>query len=259
MEFKDKLKKIRLEKNITQTELAESVFVSRSAIAKWENGLGLPSDTSLEELCRYFNITKDELLGNDIEEKIEKNKTIFKQKKFIIGLSSILVSLVTMIIILIIIFNNHTVTNNKSNFYEYEVINSPKISLSGNSDYYTNENQIIKDTNQNYVYTKAFIKEINIDNLKSIIKHKKEEIYQIELDFEYENIEVSYYYLNSNYEYVKKTEGINKLSFIWYYPNEYKAVLENNKFKIEESNLMNLIYVRITIEGINYHYYFLYE
>ena len=254
MEFKEKLKNLRRKNDMTQKELADKIFVSRSAVAKWENGLGLPSDASIEELCKIFNITKEELLGNDIEEKIEKNKTIFKQKKFIIGLSSLLVSLVTMMIILIVVFNNQ-----KDGYYAYEVIKSPKISLSGNSDYYTNDVQIIKNNNQNDIYTNALVKEINIENLKSIKKHKKEEIYQIELDFEYENIEVSYYYLNSNYEYVKKTEGINKLSFIWYYPNEYKAVLEENKFKIEESNLMNLIYVRITVEGINYHYYFLYE
>lgn len=56
MEFKDKLKKIRTEKGITQLELAKAIFVSRSAVAKWENGHGLPSEESRQALCEYFAV-----------------------------------------------------------------------------------------------------------------------------------------------------------------------------------------------------------
>ena len=38
MELKDKLKKLRQEKGLTQAQLAQAVFVSRSTVAKWENG-----------------------------------------------------------------------------------------------------------------------------------------------------------------------------------------------------------------------------
>ena len=50
MELKDKLKKLRQDKGMTQAQLAEALFVSRSTIAKWENGLGLPSEDSMAAL-----------------------------------------------------------------------------------------------------------------------------------------------------------------------------------------------------------------
>ena len=42
-ELKDKIKRLRKEKGLTQEEFAKTLFVSRSAVAKWENGLGLPT------------------------------------------------------------------------------------------------------------------------------------------------------------------------------------------------------------------------
>ena len=39
MEFCDKLKELRTEKGISQTKLAADIHISRSAVAKWENGV----------------------------------------------------------------------------------------------------------------------------------------------------------------------------------------------------------------------------
>ena len=39
MQFNERLKELRLKKGISQAELAKAIFVSRSAVAKWENGL----------------------------------------------------------------------------------------------------------------------------------------------------------------------------------------------------------------------------
>lgn len=63
--FKNKLKELREKNNISQYQLAEKIFVSRSAIAKWENGLGMPSSDSIDMLCNFFNVSKDELLSDD--------------------------------------------------------------------------------------------------------------------------------------------------------------------------------------------------
>lgn len=86
MEFKDKLKKLRSEAGISQTEIAKKIFVSRSAVAKWENGLGLPSDESLALLAEFFNIPAEQLVS-DVETEnicIDKNKKILKQKNIAI-------------------------------------------------------------------------------------------------------------------------------------------------------------------------------
>ena len=51
MEFSEKLRQLRNEKGISQTKLAADIHISRSAVAKWENGLGLPNDDSLKLLA----------------------------------------------------------------------------------------------------------------------------------------------------------------------------------------------------------------
>ena len=86
MNFANKLKELRQEKGISQAKLAEDIYVSRSAIAKWENGLGIPSDESLELLAKYFNVSEDELLQNKENEQIltSKNQTI-QDQKIVIG------------------------------------------------------------------------------------------------------------------------------------------------------------------------------
>lgn len=60
--FKDKLKQLREMKGLSQQELADKLFVSRSAIAKWENGNGLPSDTNIDAICAFFNIDQNKLM-----------------------------------------------------------------------------------------------------------------------------------------------------------------------------------------------------
>ncbi len=90
MEFSEKLKELRNKKCISQARLASDIHISRSAVAKWENGLGLPNDESLKMLADYFGITIDELIPNKSSEEIfvSKNKTINQQKKVIIGFGS---------------------------------------------------------------------------------------------------------------------------------------------------------------------------
>ena len=89
MEFSERLKKLRSEKVISQAKLAADIHISRSAVAKWENGLGLPSDESLKMLAEYFGVGVGELLPDKSNEEIlvEKNKTIARQKNAIIGIS----------------------------------------------------------------------------------------------------------------------------------------------------------------------------
>ena len=87
MEFSEKLRELRVQKNISQAKLAADIHISRSAVAKWENGLGLPSDESLKLLADYFGVAVDELITNKTNEEVlvSKNKTIDHQKKIIIG------------------------------------------------------------------------------------------------------------------------------------------------------------------------------
>lgn len=65
MEFNEKLQGLRKSKNLTQDQLAEQLYVSRTAISKWESGRGYPSIDSLKELSKYFDISLDDLLSSE--------------------------------------------------------------------------------------------------------------------------------------------------------------------------------------------------
>ena len=65
MEFNEKLQKLRKEKGLTQEELAEVLFVSRTAVSKWESGRGYPGIESLKAISKFFSVTIDDLLSGD--------------------------------------------------------------------------------------------------------------------------------------------------------------------------------------------------
>ena len=78
--FSKKLRELRIEKGLTQEELGSIIYVSRSAIAKWEQGKGMPCKESLKLLSEYFEIPETELLKDDdaliIIDNIEKSSRI---------------------------------------------------------------------------------------------------------------------------------------------------------------------------------------
>ena len=65
MEFNEKLQKLRVNAGLTQEELSEKLYVSRTAISKWESGRGYPSIDSLKAIAKFFHITIDELISGE--------------------------------------------------------------------------------------------------------------------------------------------------------------------------------------------------
>ena len=65
MEFCEKLQELRKSRGLTQEELAEQLYVSRTAISKWESGRGYPSIDSLKAIAKYFSVSVDDLLSSD--------------------------------------------------------------------------------------------------------------------------------------------------------------------------------------------------
>ena len=93
MKFAEKLKKLRMRENLTQDDLAEKIFVTRTAVSKWETGNGYPSIESLKLLAKLFGTSVDELISDeDIQqkEKLDKNKN---KNYFIISLVCFVIAL----------------------------------------------------------------------------------------------------------------------------------------------------------------------
>ena len=81
--FKDKLKELRNNKNISQYELASIIHISRTAISKWERGIGIPSECNLEALCDYFGVSEEYLLDrNDLYQELNKREIIKSNLKY---------------------------------------------------------------------------------------------------------------------------------------------------------------------------------
>ena len=100
MEFNEKLQELRKSRSMTQEELAEALFVSRTAISKWESGRGYPSIDSLKEISRYFSVTIDDLICSDEMISVaenEKREFIDKYVSLICNVLDILLAILLFI------------------------------------------------------------------------------------------------------------------------------------------------------------------
>ena len=92
MEFHEKLQELRKSRGLTQEELSEALYVSRTAVSKWESGRGYPSIDSLKEISIFFSISIDDLLSTDkllsIAEK-ENKANLQSMCDFLFGLLDI--------------------------------------------------------------------------------------------------------------------------------------------------------------------------
>ena len=89
MHFAENLQKLRKQKGLTQEELAAALFVSRTAVSKWESGRGYPNIDSLKAIAKFFSVTIDELLSGEevlaIAEADQKQKES-RQRDLVWGL-----------------------------------------------------------------------------------------------------------------------------------------------------------------------------
>ena len=72
----EKIKKYRREREMTQEALAQALQLSPQSVSKWECGDGYPDITLLPAIANFFEITVDELIGNDeisAKEDVQKN------------------------------------------------------------------------------------------------------------------------------------------------------------------------------------------
>ena len=105
MEFNEKLQELRKRRSLTQEELAEALFVSRTAISKWESGRGYPSIDSLKEISRFFSVSIDELICSEEILSVAENE----RKEYVDGcicLACDLLDILLAVLLFIPVFGN---------------------------------------------------------------------------------------------------------------------------------------------------------
>ncbi len=100
MEFNQRLQELRKQLGITQEELADKLFVSRTAISKWESGRGYPNIDSLKAIAKFFSVTVDELLSSNEAIRLAEEENKRKASSFIDLLYGLLDISITLLLFL---------------------------------------------------------------------------------------------------------------------------------------------------------------
>lgn len=107
MEFHEKLQQLRKQKGLTQEELAEILFVSRTAISKWESGRGYPNIDSLKAIAKFYAVTVDSLLsGEEVLDIAQKEQR--KTESHLCELVSAMLDISTAILFFLPLFGQNT-------------------------------------------------------------------------------------------------------------------------------------------------------
>ena len=100
MELGNKIKYYRGEREFSQEELAERVYVSRQTISNWENNKSYPDINSIVLLSEVFEISIDNLIKGDVEQmKKEINSEEVKKLNFYATMMAILMLAATILLI----------------------------------------------------------------------------------------------------------------------------------------------------------------
>lgn len=76
MNFSERIKKLRKEKNLTQEQFANELSVTRQAVSNWENDKNLPDIETIIQIAFIFGVSLDELILGGNEENSMTKKLI---------------------------------------------------------------------------------------------------------------------------------------------------------------------------------------
>ena len=82
MELPEKIQKLRKDRGLTQEQFAELLFVSRTAVSKWETGRGMPSMESLQMIAKVGGVTLDALLRAEEVVTVAENESKERINRF---------------------------------------------------------------------------------------------------------------------------------------------------------------------------------
>lgn len=163
MSLGNKILELRKKKGLSQEQLGEKVDVTRQTISNWELGETTPNPEQLKLLSKALNISIDELLDNDIKNRLEEKVSnteklagiIIKILKAIgIGFIILLVIDITALILFSILKPNIRVGHSESIEMECSIQNEDYIISVGTDGYFNCSNcpsELQKELKNNYI------------------------------------------------------------------------------------------------------------
>lgn len=190
MNFSEKLKQLRILNNYTQYDIAEICNVTRSAVSNWENGRRFPESTVLQILSKIYNVSIDDLLGDDELKynslELRKDPVLVRSRKMSYGVPIINALYTMLVLALLTIFlvpvikdkisnDNNDIVNFDANLIE-EV--SFKLIYKYDFQEYIMipEEYSLADNGKKYVLDNFSCEEYLDDDRWSIEKHLKSDI-----------------------------------------------------------------------------------
>lgn len=238
------IKKLRLEKGLTQEDLANKVFVGKGAVSKWERGKTLPEISVLKELSNLFDVTINEILAGEKDAKnidvtlelYEDRNRIKKNVKYFI----LIIALLLLLFFGYYFFNQYksinvysingfgknfevrdglfVKTNEKMYFSLGNITSINQYSIKTLQLYYVNDNNKViiystQDSNVAFFDKKGYEEYFDLANLNTIIDNMFLEIMYNE-DVETLKLNFIEDYVNDNLIFSEKekiSENINDL------------------------------------------------
>ena len=205
------LKKLRLDKKLTQDELANLIYVDRTAISKWECGKSIPDYDSLTRLSNVFDISINEIIEGKLIVNIKKRKLKHNKIIVIIIMFSLAIVLLFLILYFILNYKKTIIYNINAESKNCEIKNGLLV--------YTNEKSYFSlgniDCNKNIEKIEIYFKETDKD-LILIDSQESDSILLFESNG-YNEYEINKFKYKNNNVYVKiyfdNNEELIKLDF----------------------------------------------
>lgn len=216
MKLYEKIIKLRKEKGLSQEELGNAINVSRQAISKWESEQTKPDIDKLKEIAKFFNVSYDYLLNDEIENIEETKKETSKKinvKKIIIRILIVFIAIYLMVSLykFIALFRFYKVADSFSeeNYWMSETSSSNN---ENEMNYITIKigDRIIKETSNPYAPKEELITNENGEVIPyniEFIDTKTKEWYTLH----YDNETKTYFYEGNGIKNVDTEEDLNKI------------------------------------------------
>ena len=230
------ISKKRKEKNLTQKELADKLFISEKTVSKWETGNGLPEVSNMQPLCDILNITVTDLLNGGTKEDKTIEYIKYKDKK---DRRILIYVILSALVIIALLITNQILTYR--NFYKTNYDKTQVTKLYGSGELFDiNDMLVITSPEKTIMVTGKIM-------VKDNTKVQEESIVGYSIDYEKKHIVSSGGpYISLMPTVVEELNGYNELfteesldnldkwSITIYYKKDNKELSEEIKLSTEQ-------------------------